>query len=265
MGQFYLRDRDITRRIAAATPTDIPLLEIGCGDGALTDALLSEGRSVIGVEIDPGLASRLRHRFGANKQFQLVEGNAVKLDWSSLLADAEEIAVVGNLPYHLASRILFEVLDRVRTMSKPHIREMVVMVQREVAERICAPSGGRDYGSLTLLVKYHGDAKYLFTVPADSFYPKPQVDGGVFRLTFTQPGRFPNVDYDAFRRVVRGSFTQRRKMLRNALRSVNDLPDGWLELGFDFRQRPEQLTFEDYLHLTQELGRLKTSAAVAAV
>lgn len=265
MGQFYLRDRDITRRIAAATPADIPLLEIGCGDGALTDALLSEGRSVIGVEIDPGLASRLRHRFGANKQFQLVEGNAVKLDWSNLLADAEEIAVVGNLPYHLASRILFEVLDRVRTMSKPHIREMVVMVQREVAGRICAPSGGRDYGSLTLLVKYHGDAEYLFTVPADSFYPKPQVDGGVFRLTFAQPGRFPNVDYDAFRRVVRGSFTQRRKMLRNALRSVNDLPDGWQELGFDFRQRPEQLTFEDYLRLTRELGRLKTSAAVAAV
>ena len=265
LGQFYLRDRQTGIRIAAETPVDIPLVEIGCGDGALTEALLAQGRTVVGVEIDPGLVSRLHHRFGANPHFRLVKGSILKLDWHNLLPETAETAVVGNLPYHLATRIVFDVFHWVRSAGTPRIRELVVMMQREVAERICASEGGRDYGSLTLLTKYHSEPEYLFTVPALSFYPQPQVDGGVIRLTLHRLDQLPGVDYDSFRRVVRGCFTQRRKVLRNALRVVNGLPLGWESLKWDYNRRPEQFDFEEYISLTNQLIELNSGMVLTGI
>ena len=248
-----LRDRGIARRIADAVPVEPLVVEVGPGDGALTTELLDTGHRVVGVEVDRSMIERLKGRFRSRREFNLIAGDILNVDWKSLSGKEDELVVVGNLPYHLFSVILFKVFSFVRSGESPLIREMVIMVQREVGVRLTAEPGGRDYGGLTLLTKYHGRAEYLFTVPADRFHPKPKVDGAVVHLTFHQTGQFPPVDYNRFRRIVRGSFAHRRKTIRNALRSLNGLPDGWENLNYDFSLRPERFTFEDYIALTRDL------------
>jgi len=178
------------------------------------------------------------------------------IDWESITKDDEPITVVGNLPYHLTSPIMFDIFHLIRH-GRPRIVEMIVMVQKQVGQRITARSGGRRFGSLTLLTKYHGIPEYLFTVPADCFFPRPGVDGSVIRITFHRPEELPDVDYNDFRRIVRGSFAQRRKMMRNSMCVIEDLPDGWRDLDYDFSLRPEQFTFEEFINLTKDILKIK--------
>ncbi len=252
-----LRDRGIARRIAAAVPTEPLVVEVGPGDGALTAELLDAGHRVVGVELDRSMIERLKGRFRSRREFSLIAGDILTIDWKAVGGDDDELVVVGNLPYHLASVILFDIFKQVRRADLPRINGMVIMVQREVGVRLTAQPGNRDYGSLTLLTRYHGQAEYLFTVPSDRFHPEPKVDGAVIQLTFNRSGEFPPVEYDSFRRIVRGSFAHRRKMMRNALRVLNDLPEGWDELKYDFTRRPESFTFEEYIDLTRDLLSIK--------
>jgi len=252
LGQFFLRDKSISERIAAQIQPGRLLIEVGPGDGSLTDELLKLGHHVVGVELDPSMVGRLERRFQHRRDFRLVSGNILKLDWMEFDRNGESLAIVGNLPYHLTSPILFDIFEIIR-MGKPKIEECVVMVQHEVGLRLAAEPGNKNYGSLTLLTQYHGCAEYLLTVPAASFYPIPGVDGGVVRIKFHTPSELPDVDYDDFRRIVRGCFAQRRKMMRNALGVVGDLPEGWKDLDFNFLLRPEQFSFDDFIRLTREL------------
>jgi 16S rRNA (adenine1518-N6/adenine1519-N6)-dimethyltransferase len=257
LGQYFLRDAALARRIADATPPGIPVLEIGPGDGALTIQLLEAGRSVTAVELDPVLVERLQTRFHSRHDFDLITGNILQTDWDDLGKRFSELVVTGNLPFHLASPIMFAVFSLVRRNRSPRIVQMVIMVQREVGQRITGHPGNKEYGSLTLLTGYHGAPEYLFTVPADRFKPRPQVDGAVIRILFHRPDQFPDIEYEYFRRIVRGCFAQRRKMMRNALRVVNDLPEGWHELDYDFTRRPEQFTPEEFIRLAKDIQRLQ--------
>jgi 16S rRNA (adenine1518-N6/adenine1519-N6)-dimethyltransferase len=252
LGQFFLRDKSIAERIAAQIQPGRLLVEVGPGDGSLTDELLKLDHRVVGVELDPDMVKRLERRFQHRRDLRLVSGSILKLDWMEFDRSGESLAIVGNLPYHLTSPILFNIFEMVR-LGRPRIEECVVMVQREVGLRLAAEPGNKDYGSLTLLTQYHGRTEYLFTVPAASFYPVPGVDGGVIRIKFHAPSELPNVDYDAFRRIVRGCFTQRRKMMRNAINVVGDLPEGWKDLDFNFLLRPEQFSLADFIRLTGAL------------
>ena len=253
LGQFMLRDREIARRIAEAIPPVPLVVEIGPGDGALTVEMLASGHRVVGIEIDPQMCLKLNKRFNHRRDFRLVSGNILNVDWQQFATEVSEIGVTGNLPYHLSSSILFSVFQQVRQNTPQLIRYMVVMVQREVGMRLTAEPGTKDYGSLTLLTRYHSKAEYLFTVPANRFYPTPKVDGAVVRLTFLSPDNMPSVDYEAFRRVVRGCFAQRRKMMRNAIGVINGLSDTWRDLDYDFTRRPEQFTFKEFIKLTEDL------------
>ena len=252
LGQFFLRDKSIAKRIAAAVKPGNQLIEIGPGDGALTKELFEHGHSVIGVELDADLVEKLEKRFQHRRDFRLISGNILKINWEEFEKKDSCLTIVGNLPYHLTSPILFNIFEIVRR-GTPRITECVVMVQREVGSRITAESGNKIYGALTLLTQYHGQTEYLFTVPASSFYPEPGVDGAIIRITFHEPENLPDIDYEAFRRIVRGCFAQRRKMMRNALGVVNDLPPGWANLNYDFKLRPEQFTFQDFISLTRDL------------
>lgn len=256
LGQYFLRDPEVARQIAEATPPGVPVLEVGPGDGALTAQLLDIGRTVTAVEVDGALVERLNRRFRTHHDFDLITGNILKMDWAELGRRHPLVSVAGNLPYHLASPILFAVFDLVRSGEAPRVEAMVVMVQREVGRRLTAQPNSREYGALTLLAGYHGRAEYLFTVPANRFMPRPRVDGAVIKFSFYTPEERPEIDYFYFRRVVRACFAQRRKMMRNALRVVNDLPDGWQTLAHDFTRRPEQFTPEEFYRLATELREL---------
>lgn len=261
-GQFFLRDRQMALDIASSLSKVPTVIEIGPGDGALTEALLTVGHNVTAVELDPVMVSKLERKFKHRRDIRFINSDFLKIDWNSLHPETNPISFTGNLPYHLTSPILFAVFDLVRNSTSVNVYEMVVMIQKEVAYRLTAQAGNKTYGSLTLLSQYHCSAEYLMTVPRDRFFPRPGVDGGVIRLTFKNHASFPDVDFTSFRRVVRGCFAQRRKILRNALCVVNDLPEGWADLPYDFNRRPEQLTLNEYVALTKDLLKLteETSA-----
>lgn len=260
LGQHFLRDREAAVRIAAAIPQGRLVVEVGPGDGALTHKLLLAGHRVLAIEIDAAMIPRLKRRFHRQKEhFSLIVADVLSVDWGALAGEFGPLVVVGNLPYHIASPLIFRVFDAVRKNSAATVEQMVVTVQREVAERLAATPGGKPYGGLTVLTRYHAEPEFLFAIPAAGFFPKPKVDGGVLRLKFRGPGEFPAIDYSLFRRVVRACFAQRRKVMRNALRVVNDLPDSWQELPFDWSKRPEQFSLDDFVSLVEKLKALGLS------
>ncbi|MCF7811315.1 16S rRNA (adenine(1518)-N(6)/adenine(1519)-N(6))-dimethyltransferase RsmA [bacterium] len=256
-GQFLLRDEEAALRIASFVPTDIPTIEIGSGTGLLTTALLETGHNVIGVEIDLDMVERLEQKFNHRRDFRLIPEDILSVDWNEIAEKYDEITISGNLPYHLTSSILFSVFNQVRE-NKLIIKKMVVMIQKEVAVRICSQPGKRAVGAISVLTRYHGKPEYLFTVPSECFQPRPDVDGGVMQISFYESKDFPNVEYQFFRRVVRACFAQRRKMMRNALTVMESLPDNWKELDYDFTKRPEAFTFEEFVNLTKDLDRLNS-------
>lgn len=263
LGQCFLRDESIAYHIARFIDPDLPVLEIGCGDGFYTKALLDTGHQVIGVEVDREWIGALKRRVGGLKNFKLLVQDALKLDWEQLYQDYGPLQVTGNLPYHLTSPLLFILFDQAR-QEPQKVTKAVLMVQREVAERLAAKPGNRQYGALTLMAQFHGSIHYHLTIPTNAFFPRPKVQGGVVEIQFRPPDALPPVDWGIFRRLVRACFSQRRKMMRNAIRVLNDIPYEWrhishqeeasgVESSFDWRRRPEELTFKEFVLLAQQL------------
>jgi len=253
LGQNFLRDDEIAYKIAQSVPNNYQILEIGPGDGFFTKKLLETDHRVIGVEIDEQWIGKLQSRLKNHRDFKVIASDFLKLDWNLLNEEIDEIVITGNLPYHLTSPTLFGIFEMVREKTTPRIIQTIFMVQKEVGQRLTASGNCKEYGKLALMTKYHGIAEYLFTVPAKSFFPRPKVDGAVIRITFHQPEDIPDVDYLQFRRIVRGCFAQRRKMMRNSLGIIDNLPDGWADLDFDFTRRPEHFSFEEFVKLTKDL------------
>ncbi len=258
-----MRDKQIAYDIADTIPKDRTVIEIGPGDGMLTKALLETDHKVIGVEIDLGIIDKLRRHIDNQRYFTLIAGDFMQIDWDQFISPDlegdgvdESFVVAGNLPYHLTGPILFKLYRQVRSGNRPFIDQVVFMVQKEVGLRLTAKSHNRTYGGLTVLTQYHGTPEYLFTVPADQFYPKPRVDGAMISIKFRKPDQLPNVEYDSFKRIVKGCFSQRRKMMRNTLGKIEPMPNGWKDLDFDFTRRPEHLTFDEFVKLTQDIEAL---------
>lgn len=251
-----MRDRSIALDIAKAIPTDRTVLEIGPGDGFFTEILLETDHQVIAIEIDTQWMEKLKSRLRRFKDFKLIAGNILKIDWTEFSERNPDINITGNLPFHIASTTLFAILKLVREGGPPRVHEMTVMMQKEVAQRLTAENNTKAFGSITLLTRYHGTTEYVLTVPSRSFFPKPKVDGAIIKLRFHRHEDLPEIDYSSFRRVVKGCFTQRRKMMRNCIGVVNDLPEGWQDLDYDFQKRPEQFSFEEFVSLTNDLVAL---------
>ena len=249
LGQHFLHDKNMLQKISSAIG-DLSrfhtVVEVGPGMGALTEWEVQKGHPrYIAVEIDRRWAEHLRTTFSPN-QLTVLNADFLKTDLSPLLENPS--IVLGNFPYNISSQILFHVLryaDRVE--------EIFGMFQKEVGIRIAAPPGSKDYGVISVLLQARYDVTYLFDVPPGCFSPPPKVMSGIIRLK----RKSTPVDYDAelFRRIVKTVFQQRRKTLRNGLKvllSESTAPNSFTE-DEHFNRRPEQLSLEDFIHLTRQL------------
>lgn len=222
LGQHFLWQSQVVERIAAAaelTKDDV-VLEIGPGLGILTAALARQAGMVIAVEIDRALFPLLQEVLQDYNNIRLVEGDARKVDFDELLREyvpgfTGACKVVGNLPYYITSPLLMRLL-----YGEFRKELFVFMVQKEVAQRIAACPGGKEYGSLSVAVQYLADPKFLFQVHPHAFYPRPEVASAVIKLTSRQQPAVRVEDEEMFFKVVRAAFRYRRKTLRNALREA---------------------------------------------
>jgi len=217
--QNFLHDAHYIERIVAAIdprPGE-RIVEIGPGLGALTAPLVERAGQITAVEIDRDLAARLRNRYPP-LQLVLIEGDALALDWAALAAaDPRPLRIVGNLPYHISTPLLFTLLPLAAQVADQHF-----MLQKEVVDRMVAPPGGRDYGRLSVMLQFRYRLTRLLLVPPGAFSPAPQVSSAIVRLVPRPAQELPAVDESAFARVVTAAFGQRRKTLRNALAAVLD-------------------------------------------
>ena len=253
LGQHFLTDLDVARRIAATMDghTDVPLLEVGPGMGVLTEFLLESGHDLRVVELDSESVEYLNQHF-PKLDGRIIADDFLRLDLHALYGD-RPFAVIGNYPYNISSQIFFKVLDY-----KDQVTCCSGMLQREVALRLAAPPGNRSRGILSVLLQAWYDVEYLFTVDEHVFAPPPKVKSGVVRLTrngVTDVG----CDERLFKTVVKTGFGQRRKTLRNSLRGL--LPPGAVMDDAIFGQRPEQLSVEEFVGLTNLVARLREDSA----
>jgi 16S rRNA (adenine1518-N6/adenine1519-N6)-dimethyltransferase len=241
LGQHFLKDTGIARRIAASLTGEGygSVLEIGPGMGILTICLLERKFSDFRViEIDNESVHYLKSHFPELKS--IITGDFLSMDIDSYFPD--KMAIIGNFPYNISTQIFFKVLKH-----REKVVEIAGMLQKEVAERICAGPGSRTYGILSVLLQAFYKTEYLFTVSEQVFSPPPKVKSGVIRLVRNE---VKNLDCDEilFVRVVKACFNQRRKTLRNSVRSAFELKrDDYHEFGL----RPEQLSVEQFVRLTR--------------
>lgn len=250
LGQNFLIDEDIVRRIVQAaelTPAD-KVLEVGPGIGTLTQGLAESGADVVAVELDKRLLPVLDITLAGYDNVRIVNGDILKVDIMQELG-AENFKVCANLPYYITTPIIFALLEKRLPMER-----LVAMVQKEVAERMAAKPGGRDYGALSVAIQYFTEPEIAFIVPPSSFIPAPAVDSAVIVCKRRQKPPVEVCDEALFFRVVKAAFSMRRKMLNNALKNMGISSEQcakWLELaGVDGRRRGETLTLEDFAALT---------------
>jgi len=243
LGQHFLKDENIAKKIADSLSfKDYDhVLEIGPGMGVLTKYLLEKDTTTYVIEIDAESVTYLKTNY-LTLADRVIEKDFLKYNLKEVFNN-EPFAIIGNYPYNISSQIVFKTLEM-----RDQIPEFSGMFQKEVALRICEKEGSKTYGILSVLTQAFYDAEYLFTVPPSVFNPPPKVDSGVLRLTrkanFTLP-----CDEKLFFRVVKQGFQQRRKTLRNSLKTFN-LSDN-LKANSIFGMRPEQLSVSKFIELTQ--------------
>jgi 16S rRNA (adenine1518-N6/adenine1519-N6)-dimethyltransferase len=245
-GQNFLADRHYVARIVDAVdpaPGD-NLVEIGPGLGALTNALIERAGKISAIEIDRDLAARLHERFTADR-LALHEADALAFDFATLGAD---LRVVGNLPYNISTPLLFHLASYDRL-----VRDIHVMLQREVVARMTAAPDTADYGRLSVMLRARFRVSRLFTVPAGAFRPPPNVESAVARLLPLGQDRPPISDEVLFARIVAAAFGQRRKTLRNALASITD-EAALRAADIDPAVRGETLSVADFVRLANSVA-----------
>ena len=242
LGQHFLNDEMIAKKIADALTLEgyADVLEIGPGMGVLTKYILEKPITTYVIEIDPESVEYLQANF-LNLAPRIIQENVLKYDFSSAFG-TRPFAIIGNFPYNISTQIVFKALE-----NRDQIPEFAGMFQKEVAQRICETKGSKIYGILSVLVQAFYEADYLFTVPPSVFIPPPKVESGVLRLTRKADYSLP-CDEKLFFRVVKSAFQQRRKTLRNSLKTYN-LSDN-LKANTIFDKRPEQLSVQAFIELT---------------
>ena len=262
LGQNFLIDPNILTRIVdhANISEDTGTIEIGPGIGALTEHLARRSKKVVAFEIDQRLLPILNETLSPYSNVEIIHSDVLKADVKTVIeekfTDVKDIMVVANLPYYVTTPIIMKLLEE-----KLPIRGIVVMLQKEVADRISAKPGTKDYGSLSIAVQYYTTAEIVMTVPKTVFVPQPNVDSAIIRLTVLDQPAVEMKDEDFFFQVIKASFAQRRKTILNNL--TNQLPLGkekkeaivaalnaaHIEPG----RRGETLTIEEFARLSDEL------------
>ncbi len=242
LGQHFLRDENIAHKIANTLSLNgyKDVLEIGPGMGVLTKYLLKKDIKTHVIEIDTESVDYLKNNY-LNLTDRIYEKDFLKYDLTQIFKD-QPFAIIGNFPYNISSQIVFKTLEM-----RHQIPEFSGMFQKEVAQRICSKEGSKIYGILSVLTQAFYNAEYLFTVPPSVFNPPPKVDSGVLLLTRKEEFSLP-CNEDLLFKVVKTGFQQRRKTLRNSLKTFN-LSDN-LKANTIFGQRPEQLNVSQFIELT---------------
>jgi 16S rRNA (adenine1518-N6/adenine1519-N6)-dimethyltransferase len=250
--QNFLTSHDVVEKIAEAATRDpeTVVIELGPGCGTLTTAILRRGSRVVAVERDRDMIGLLRKELASVETLEVVEGDAASVDLGAIRERlGAPITVAGNLPYSITGEILRHLVD-----SADEYDAAVVMVQREVRDRLLAEPASAEYGALTVFVQARMRVESVALVPAGAFHPPPKVGSAVVRLIPLHPPRAQETD--AFRKVVRAAFQQRRKMLRNALRSVADdaiVVAAADDAGIDLKARGETLSVEQFDSLARAI------------
>ncbi len=246
LGQHFLTDESIAARIADTLSLDNykNILEIGPGMGVLTKYLLKKDKTIWVVEIDTESIDYLKSHY-LHLSDRIINEDFLKMDLNAYF-NKEPLAIIGNFPYNISSQIVFKTIE-----CREQIPEFSGMFQKEVALRITAAPGSKTYGIISVLTQAFYKAEYLFTVPPSVFNPPPKVDSGVLRLVRKKDYSLP-VDVSFFFRVVKTAFNQRRKTLRNSLKSFQ-ISDKLKEDAI-FALRPEQLTVQQFVELTKNLA-----------
>jgi 16S rRNA (adenine1518-N6/adenine1519-N6)-dimethyltransferase len=243
LGQNFVADPNTVRRIAdlARVGDGDRVVEIGAGLGSLTLALADTGADITAIEVDHGVVPILRDVVADRANVRVVEADAMRLDWQELLAGHDDWVMVANLPYNVATPLICDLLDEV-----PAITRMLVMVQREAAERFAASPRTSAYGAVSVKAAYWGTAKVVGHVPASVFVPRPNVESALVAITRREP---PATDPETLFALVRAGFGQRRKMLRRSLAGIV-APDTYDAAGISPTARPEELDVDAWCRLT---------------
>jgi 16S rRNA (adenine1518-N6/adenine1519-N6)-dimethyltransferase len=251
-GQNFLQDQGLINRLVQLInpKPDDNVVEIGPGQGALTAPLLDTLNKLDAVEIDRDLVAMLTEKF-ANQPLTIHEADALKFDFNALIT-GQPIRVIGNLPYNISTPLIFHLLDY-----QTAIKDMHFMLQLEVVERLAAKSSTKAYGRISVVCQYYCDIEQCFLVPPTAFNPQPKVMSAIVKLT-PRPFKITVQNDDLFIRLVKACFAQRRKTLKNNLKSILNR-EQMQQLDCDLSLRPEALTVEMYVKLTNTIDDLLDS------
>ena len=265
-GQNFLTDRMVVEDIADMCCMDAggTILEIGPGIGTLTYELALRHRQVISLEIDRGLIPVLRYTLGEFENVRVINEDVMQTDLDALLAPAfadGPVSVCANLPYYITTPILMKLLE-----SGLPFDYITVMIQAEVADRLCAKAGSKDYGAITAVLAYYGESEKLFTVPADRFVPAPKVNSTVIRIRLHKEKPYRPKNEALLFRTIKAAFGQRRKTLINALGagfselSREQIAEAVTSCGHDANIRGERLDITEFVALSDRIGEIMSDA-----
>ena len=257
-----MQDSSVIENIVDMSGVDgnTDVIEIGPGMGAVTGLLLENAKSLTAIEIDTRLFKELSHRFGSRENFKIVNADVLKTDLNPYITD--NTIVVANLPYYITTPIITMLIDEY----KSRLKSLTVMVQLEVAKRICGDESVKDYGAISVLCNYFCDTEILFRVPPEAFSPQPKVDSAVIRLTFRETPKVKPENEELFFKVVRAAFSNRRKTFVNCMMqyfsmSREEAAEIITACGIDLLARGETLSLEKFRCISDFMNnfRLKNS------
>lgn len=246
LGQHFLRNREILERIVKTSEINLSdiVIEIGAGLGDLTEILVNNAKEVIAIEIDPALYKILKERFNGIENIKLFNQDALKFAYE----DLGEFKVVSNIPYYITKPLIFRLIET------PNLKSMTLTIQKEVAERLTAKPTTKAYSALSIIAQYYTEAEIKFYIPARFFTPPPEVDSALIRMDKRSEPPVEVSDKKFFFKIIKSTFSQRRKMIGNSLKSIIDDPKNFLiNIGIEPKKRPEELSINDFAYLSNEL------------
>lgn len=251
LGQNFLINQNVIDEIiekSEITSEDV-VIEIGPGLGSLTKELVKHAKKVFAVELDPNMVEILTTRFQIFENIQIINEDILKVDLKELTKDFQSVKVVANLPYYITTPIIMKLLE-----DRINIKSITVMVQKEVGERLCATHLDKEYGAISVSVRYYTNPNIIIDVPKENFLPSPEVDSCVIKLDLLKEPRVKLKNEKLFFRLVKGAFTQRRKTINNSLtctgKSKEEVNEILQKLNIEPRLRAENLSLEDYAKIS---------------
>lgn len=259
LGQNFLIDDSVPRDIVSGAEVckDDLVIEIGPGVGTLTAQLLNTAKRVVAIELDNDLIPILSQELGDNQNFTLIHNDALKVDFNEIIGDEQSVKLVANLPYYVTTPIIVKLLKE-----KYNFKSLTIMIQKEVAERMAAEPGNKDYGALSLLVQYYCNTEIVRKVPPACFIPRPKVDSIVIRLEKLDNPRVEVQNEKLFFYIIRNAFNMRRKTLWNGVKNIGlpkeKLEEAFSEANVDPKRRGETLSIEEFAALADAIySRMK--------